>query len=103
MQHAATHCNFLQHTIARLKRADRIGMIFAAGLFVQIHEIEALQHTAIHCNKLQHTATPCNIPHHPVTPCNTLQHTVARLVRADRIGAVLAVGLAVQIQYEIEA
>jgi len=46
-------------------------MIFAVGLAVQIHEIEALQHTATHRNTLQYTATHRNTLQLIATHCNT--------------------------------
>jgi len=56
LQHTATYCNILQHTVSR-------------GVE------KAQQHTATYCNILQHTATYCNTLQHTATHCNTLQHT----------------------------
>ena len=47
--------------------------------------VEALQHTATHCNTLQHTATHCTTLHHTATPYSTLQLTLD--MAATRVGA----------------
>ena len=56
LQHTATYCNILQHTVSR-------------GVE------KAQQHTATYCNTLQHTATHCNTRQHTAIHCNTRQHT----------------------------
>jgi len=65
LQHTATQCNALQHTL---------------GMTEMLWRTTQLQHTATHCNtaqRLQHTATPCNILQRTATHGNTLQHTAA--------------------------
>ena len=94
LQHTATCCNTLQHTVSHaatnLAVAHPVSMIAASSKphcntqhtaahcstlrHIATH-CSTLQHTAAHCSTLQHTATLCNTLQHTVTHCNTLQHT----------------------------
>jgi len=61
LQHAATHCNTLQHTATKHQ-----------------HTTNILQHAPTHCNTLQHTATKHKViaaNDDIAIHCNTLQHT----------------------------
>jgi len=94
LQHAATHCNKLQHAATRYNIHCNTPIDLVARL---ISHCDTLQHIAIHCNTLQHTrhihyktllnlitrlhsalqytATHCNTLQHTATHCNTLQYT----------------------------
>ena len=51
----------------------------AAALF-EVKCVQAVLHTATHCNALQHTAAHCNTLQHTATCCNTLQRTCVQEV-----------------------
>ena len=55
LQLIATHCNTPQQAVDEL----------IANASVPV--VNALQHTATHCNTLQHTATHCNLLQHTAT------------------------------------
>jgi len=73
LQHTATLCNTLQHTIKHRN---------------------TLQHTATHCNTLQRTVTWCNTPQHIATHCNTLLcSTIASDVKLHHTDLLTHMGL----------
>jgi len=61
MQHIATHCDTLQHTL------------------------NTLQYTSTHSNTLQHTPTHCKTLQHSATHCNTLQHIATRYTHSNTL------------------
>ena len=85
LQHSATHSHILQRTATRCNTP-------AQPTARSAESVNALQHTATHCNTLQHSATLCNTLQHTATHCkipaqptacstksaNTLQHTATQ-------------------------
>ena len=73
LQHNATHCDTLQHTVTHSNTLQHDSLLVLSSL---------LQHTATHCNILQHTATHCNILQCTPTSSNT---TLSRCSRVSKI------------------
>jgi len=47
---------------------------------IECNILNALQHTATHCNTLHHTATHCNTLQHAATHCTTVQHSALHYI-----------------------
>jgi len=62
LQHAATHCTTLHHTVHTTTHYNM------------------WWHMAVHCNTLEHTAGHCNTLQHTAPRCNTLQHTATHTI-----------------------
>jgi len=84
LQHTATCCNTLQHTVSHA--ATNLAVAHPVSMIVALPEphCNTLQHTATHCkhtstycNTLQHTAAHCSTLQHTATHCDTLQHSAA--------------------------
>jgi len=71
-QHAATHCNTLQHTATQWHHSA-----------LSLVPIVKSQHAATHCNTLQRNATHCNTLQHTATQCHYLSLWLVRICKSQ--------------------
>jgi len=88
LQHTATHCNTLQHTVC----ARHVCILGPRRTATRCNTLQHTAYTATQWNTLkhtvcarhvsvsgpQHTATHCNTLQHTATHCNTVKHTKTR-------------------------
>ena len=79
LQHVVTHCNTLQHTAARCHTLQNTAT-HCNPLRHTIHIAPCVVslHTTTHCHTLQHPATPCSPLQHAASHCNAVPHTIAK-------------------------